>query len=149
MTQRSGLPPWFYGSRARPPADLPEMEPLRPKLPEPKTRKPQARPKQKTSTKRATTARATSGQPRIRRGPSLRAKRIQAQSQPRDQQGRFAEKGNWLTRLLDPTPRPPTRLKKINKLVPNGPPPAGQGEQKAAQEARSRTQLPGARRCGP
>ena len=84
------------------------MEPLQPK-PDWQPPREQGQPKRKAA-RRAT----TTDQPQVRRGASVSAKRIQAESQPRDQQGRFAKKGNWLTRLFDP-PKPLAKLRKMNK----------------------------------
>jgi hypothetical protein len=106
--RQSHLPPWF--AMATPPAHsgLPPMEPLAPNL--------------RLATQPA--AQRTLGKRQTRPGPQARraSKRethvrlVQAaQEQPRDSVGRFAEKGNWFSHLLDPTPRAPTSIKPLKQ----------------------------------
>lgn len=104
MTYRAGqpnFPPWFMTAAPTAHTSLPPMEPLQPKPTTPATqhttRKPQPGPQARRTAKRET-----------------HAKLVQAaQEQPRDSIGRFTEKGNLFTRLFDPTPRTPTRLKPL------------------------------------
>ncbi|MFL5587651.1 MAG: hypothetical protein ACJ8DI_08350 [Ktedonobacteraceae bacterium] len=102
---QSSLPPWFATPHVNP--KYPPMEPLAPnprlaKQPAAQqrtTKKQQARPESQTR-------RASMQQ--------VHARLVQvAQEQPRDQRGRFAEKGRWFSWLIDPTPRPPTHLKPL------------------------------------
>ena len=49
----------------------------------------------------------------VRQGPSTSTLRANTQQQPRDNEGKFAEKGGWFKGAwLDPTPKAPTKLKK-------------------------------------
>lgn len=114
MTYQSGLPPWFAMATPLANTNYSLMEPLalNPRL----VKQPAA---QRTARER-----------QVRPGPQARrasqqqvhAKLVQAvQEQPRDQQGRFAEKGKWFSRLFDPTPRPPTRLKPLRQAMQKHP----------------------------
>jgi hypothetical protein len=118
--EQRGLPPWFP-QQTPPPANLPPMEPLqpnpryRPQLPpmEPLQPNPRYRPQPASqAAKRQPPSRKGPGH----KGPGKAALQAQAYSQPRDDEGRFAEKGGWFKNRwnawLDPTPRPPTRLNK-------------------------------------
>lgn len=106
MTYQSNLPPWSTMAAPPPANKYPPMEPLAPnpllaKQPatQPTPRKRQARPgpQARRASKRET-----------------HAKLVQAaQEQPRDSVGRFAEKGNFLTRFFDPTLHAPTHLKHL------------------------------------
>ena len=103
MTEQLGIFPWYRNDQ--PPQDLPEMEPLQPN--------PNYRPQPAPTVKRR---QPTTHEGRAYKGPSKAALRAQSRSQPRDEEGRFAEKGGWFKQRwnawLEPTPRPPTRLKR-------------------------------------
>lgn len=126
MTQQhrpAGLPPWYRGYQAPGSTSTPRLPPTKELRPAPTG-------KRRLQQKRATKRTATTNRPHVRRGPPVKARRAQAQSQPRDTQGRFVEKGNLLTRLFEPTPRLPTRLKKVKKQAPNVSPPHAQAKRK-------------------
>lgn len=134
--EQSGLPPWFPQPSPLA-AKLPPMEPLQPN-PRYRPALPPMEPLQPNPNHRSqATPRAASRQPTSRKGPghqgpSRAALQAQARSQPRDDEGRFAEKGGWFKNRwnawLDPTPRPPTRLKKR---------PAWAAEQRSFSEIRT------------
>jgi hypothetical protein len=89
----------------RAPTGMPKLE----SMPNPKKRK---RAKKQTS---KGAARAQALTPATRpTGPTTEQRRKNAAEQNRDQEGKFAENGwgRWWNGLFDPTPRPPTRLKK-------------------------------------
>jgi len=120
--EQRGLPPWFPTHQAPLPANLPPMEPLQPNpnyLPQPAS----------TAKKRQPAQHKGPGH----KGPSKAALQAQARSQPRDDEGRFAEKGGWFKNRwnawLDPTPRPPTRLNRKR--------PTRTGEQRSFSEVRT------------
>ena len=108
MTYRSNLPPWF--AMATPPVNtgLPPLETLAPN----------PRLAQQPAAQRMPRKRPARPGPQARRAAKreTHAKLVQAtQEQPRDSIGQFAEKGKWLTRFFDSTPRPPTRLKPLKR----------------------------------
>ncbi len=90
------------------------MEPLQPNP----NYNPNPKPQRKLKRKKRTTARPTTPAATSRQRPAVpnaaRQKAAQAaRDQPRDQEGRFAQQwGTWWNGLFDPTPRPPTRLKR-------------------------------------
>ena len=103
---QSSPPPWFATPHVNP--NYPPMEPL---ALNPRLAKQQAaqRPARKRQVRPGPQARRASQQ-------QVHVKLVQAaQEQPRDQQGRFAEKGRWFSRFFDPTPKPPTRLKPLKQ----------------------------------
>lgn len=108
---RSSTLPWLTTAASHTHTSLPTMEPLQPKPMEP------LQPKTTTpATQRTTRKRQARPGPQARRASKreTHAKLVQsAQEQPRDSIGRFAEKGSFLTRLFDPTPHAPTRLKQL------------------------------------
>ncbi len=109
MTYQQGqstLPPWF--AMAAPPVNtnLPPMEPLAPNPLLAKQPTAQQTPRKRQARPGPQARRATKRE--------IHAKLVQAaQEQPRDSVGRFAEKGNFLTRFFDPTPQAPTHLKHL------------------------------------
>src|SRR5437763_10248037 len=102
MTYQSGLRPWF--AMAAPPPANSKYTPMEPLAPNPLLAK-------QSAAQRTTRKQQARPGPQARRATKqqVHTRLVQvAQEQPRDQQGRFAEKGRWFSRLFDPTPRPPT-----------------------------------------